>query len=120
MIVQIVLNGIKLYAYHGVLPQERKTGSDYTLNLLLTAPLDKALSDDDINSTIDYAAVHRIVEREMKVPSRLIEYAAGRIIRAVKENFPQITEIELSLSKLTPPMESGQIHSATVILKEKY
>jgi dihydroneopterin aldolase len=120
MTVKIALNDIKIYACHGALPQERQTGSYFTVSLLLTAPLENALSDDNLDSTIDYAAVYQVVEKEMQIPSNLLEHVAGRILRALKKRFPQTTEIELSLSKLNPPIGAGEIGSATVILKETY
>ena len=41
----------------------------------------------------------------MDIPSKLIEHAAGRILYALKERFPQLAAIELKLSKLNPPLE---------------
>ena len=40
-------------------------------------------------------------------------------LKALKERFPQITEVELVLSKLNPPF-GGDIHSASIILKESF
>ena len=57
--------------------------------------------------------------RDRAIPSRLLEHAAGRILKALKERFPQITEVELVLSKLNPPF-GGDIHSASIILKESF
>ncbi|MDR1937795.1 MAG: dihydroneopterin aldolase, partial [Tannerellaceae bacterium] len=80
---------------------------------------EEAVSSDDLNATINYASVYYLVKNEMNIPSRLLEHAAGRILHSLKKHFPQITEIELSLSKLNPPI-TGDIRSAAVILKETY
>jgi len=81
--------------------------------------LDNAIKSDELEDTINYATIYDLINKEMKIPSRLLEHVAGRIIYSLKDHFPQISEIELSLSKLNPPI-GGDIHSATVILKETY
>jgi len=55
----------------------------------------------------------------MAVPSKLIEHVAGRIMRALKARFPQLTAIEIRLAKRNPPF-GGDIREAAVILREKY
>ena len=46
----ICLNGLKLYAFHGVLPQENKIGAEYTLNLRLKTDFSRASQTDDLQS----------------------------------------------------------------------
>ena len=87
----IHLKGLKLFAFHGVLPQENKVGAEYTLNLLLKTDFSQASQTDDLNYTINYAEVFKAVKEEMKIPSRLLD-------------FPQITEIKIALFKQNPPM----------------
>jgi dihydroneopterin aldolase len=110
---------MKFYAFHGVLPQERRVGNDFTVNLTLTATLENAIAEDSLEHTVNYADVYSLVKKEMNIPSRLLEHAAGRILQSLKIHFPQITAIELSLSKLNPPV-GGELHSASVVLKETY
>ncbi|MDR1555955.1 MAG: dihydroneopterin aldolase [Tannerellaceae bacterium] len=119
MISKIVLKDMKFYAYHGILPQEKCVGNNFLVNLSVTAPLEAALHTDDLNDTINYATVYSLVKKEMDIPSCLIEHVAGRILRSLKNHFPRITETELSLSKLNPPI-TGDIHSATIVLREVY
>ena len=115
MTTKIELRRMTFYAYHGVAPQETRVGN----TLILTAPLENAVWSDDLSDTINYATVYETVKAEMAIPSRLLEHAAGRILKALKERFPQITEVELVLSKLNPPF-GGDIHSASIILKESF
>jgi dihydroneopterin aldolase len=111
---------MKFRAFHGVSSQERCVGNDFLVNLTLTAPLEQAVREDNLEATINYATVFSIVKKEMDTPSRLLEHAAGRILQSLKEQFPTITEIELSLSKMNPPVEAGELHSASVVLGETY
>ena len=119
MTTQIILRAMKFYAYHGVAPQETRVGNTFVVDLTLTAPLEEAVRSDDLEDTINYAAVYATVKREMDIPSKLLEHVAGRITRALKENFPTITEVDLTLSKLNPPF-GGDVHSASVRLKEAF
>ena len=95
---------MRFHAFHGVLPQERLVGGNYLLNMRVGYPLEQAMADDDVNSTLDYAKLYELVKREMLVPSNLLEHVAGRIIKAVETTFPEATSIELTLIKENPPM----------------
>jgi len=119
MVSKIELKAMKFYAYHGVGEQERIVGNHFIVTVLLTAPLGKAIENDHLDDTINYASVYEIVKQEMHIPSRLLEHVAGRIIRALKASFSQIEEIELKVSKINPPF-GGDIDSASVILTERY
>lgn len=119
MTTRIELKAMKFYAYHGVMPQETKVGNHFVVNLTLTAPLEQAVKSDELDDTINYAAVYAVVKEQMDIPSKLIEHAAGRILYALKECFPQLTAISLKLSKLNPPF-GGDVHSASILLDETF
>ena len=111
----IHLNGLKLYAYHGVLPQENRVGAEYTLNLRLKTDFSHAAENDCLEGTVNYAEVHQVIKNEMAVPSKLLEHVSGRIIQKLFDQFPCIEEIELRLSKRNPPM-GADIESAGIEL----
>lgn len=119
MVTKIELDAMKFYAYHGVMPQERIVGNHFVVTLTLSLPFCRAIITDDLEDTLNYAAVYETVKREMEIPSNLIEHVAGRIMRALKTAFPQIIAIDLKLSKLNPPI-AGEIASASVILSETF
>lgn len=119
MISKIELKEMKFYAFHGVSPQETKVGNNFVVNLTLTANLYRAVETDNLLYTINYAEAYEIVKREMSLPSQLLEHIAGRILAALKETFPQLQEVTISVSKLTPPF-GGDVHSATVVLEETW
>ena len=51
----------------------------------------------------------------MRIPSRLLEHVAGRILKALHHRFPTLQAAEIMLSKVNPPF-GGDLHSASVIL----
>lgn len=119
MISKIELKSMKFYSFHGVGEQEKKVGNNFTVDLLLTAPLDKAIYNDSLEDTINYATVYQLIKQEMSIPSELLEHVAGRILIVLKKTFPQLQKVELKISKLCPPF-GGDVHSASVILIEDY
>lgn len=100
----IRIEKLRLRAFHGVLPQEQKVGGDFEVTLRIGYPWQQAAMTDDVADTLDYAAVYRLVSREMVSPSKLLEHVAGRIANALLHTFPKITSIDLWLTKVTPPM----------------
>lgn len=111
----IIINNLRIYAYHGVMPQERIVGGDYTVSLKVSLDLEKASVSDKIEDTISYAALKDVVEEEMAQPSALLEYVAGRIARRVCSDFPMVDDVEVQVVKLNPPM-GGDCDGAGVVL----
>lgn len=87
------------HAYHGVLEEERKQGNTYILDLKVYLNFQEAIVTDDLNDSINYVSIYKIVKREMGISSHLIEHVAGRIVKCIQINFPKITHIELRLAK---------------------
>ena len=100
----IRLKGVRFHAFHGVMPQEGRVGADFCIDLRVGYPLEKAVESDDVADTLDYARLYELVKCEMAVPSKLLEHVAGRIAKVVEATFPQVTSIDLELTKLNPPM----------------
>ena len=101
---KVILEDIKIYAYHGVLPEEALIGNNYIINAELHADLEKASKSDNLDDTINYAEVNEIIHQEMAIRSELLEHVIGRIIHKIENQFPQITFIQIKLTKTVPPM----------------
>ena len=114
----IVLKEMRFYAYHGVLPQERRVGGEYSVTLRVETDLSEAMESDQLEATVNYAELYELVKREMLVPSKLLEHVAGRIAKAVMDNCPQVKGLELKVMKLNPPM-GADCQGAGVELKIK-
>ena len=100
----ISLRNIRFHAFHGVMPQERRVGGDFLVNLRVGYPLEQAMQSDEVGDTLNYATLYEVVKTEMMQPSNLLEHVAGRIAEAIAEHFPQVTSIDLALTKQNPPM----------------
>lgn len=100
----ILLPHMQFHAYHGVLPQERLVGAQFTVSLEVKVHFDEALQSDSLEGTISYADIHQAVKEEMAIPSALLEHVAGRIARRLFHDFPTIEALKLELMKQNPPM----------------
>lgn len=119
MTSKILLENLKIYAYHGVLPEETIIGTYYILNVEVHADLWKATETDDLNDTISYAEINDLIHAEMQIPSKLIEHVAGRIIKKIHAAFPEISFIKIRITKTSPPMK-GEMDGASVEIEKQY
>lgn len=112
----ILLENVKIYAYHGVFEQESLVGNYFIINIKLKVDIQDAIGTDDLNSTISYAAVYEIIKEQMSIPSKLLEHVAGRIISAIKNEYKNdIKSIEFKISKLNPPV-GGEVEAASILI----
>ena len=100
----VFLRNVRFYAFHGVLPQERSVGGDYLLNLRVGYRVENAMESDEVGDTLNYATLFDLVKQEMDIPSQLLEHVSGRIAKAIVTVFPEVTSIDLELTKQNPPM----------------
>ena len=101
---KIYLRNVRFHAFHGVLPQEGIVGNDYLVNLVLDYDFSSAMKTDDLQGTLNYSEVYQKVREEMAVPSKLLEHVAGRIAHRLFSDFPEIQKLQLSITKVNPPM----------------
>jgi dihydroneopterin aldolase len=99
----ISLKALRFHALHGVMPQERIVGNDYTVDCSCACDFSKAFASDDVADTLDYSKVYAVIAEEMAIPSALLENVAGRIAEKLFEKFAGITEVKLTITKLNPP-----------------
>ena len=100
----IILEGIEVYSFHGYSQEERKIGGKYRVDLRLSLDTSAAELSDKLADTINYEKVFQIVHVEMGQPSKLLEHIARKILDALSNDFPQLDEIQLKISKLHPPL----------------
>lgn len=116
---KIYLEDVKIYAYHGVLPEENVIGTYYILNLEIHTDLWKAAESDNLNDTISYADINDILHQEMQIKSKLLEHVAGRIINKINEKFSNVSYVKLKLTKTAPPMK-GEMKGASIELEKSF
>ena len=113
----IEVNGIKIYAFHGCLPEEGEIGGHYSVDVMLNTNFTQAAQTDDLQKTVDYVIVNRIVCEEMAIRSKLIEHVGQRIIDRLKSEIDSIDFIKLKVTKICPPIK-GDVDNVAIIIEE--
>ncbi len=112
---KIVVEGIKIYAYHGCLKEEGEIGGNYIVDVAMETDFTAAAVTDDLSKTIDYVMVYDIVKKQMAIRSNLIEQVGQRIVNEIKKEFVTLKRVEVKVSKLNPPM-NGNVEKVSVII----
>jgi 7,8-dihydroneopterin aldolase/epimerase/oxygenase len=113
----ISLEGIEFFAYHGFLDEEQKIGNKYSVDISVKVDFSLAAKSDKLKETVNYEELYKIIREEINQPSRLLEHIGKRIITHSFKQFPEITDVEVSISKFNPPI-GGVCQRAKVTLKE--
>ena len=100
----IYLRDVRFHACHGVMPQEQAVGADFVVSVKLGVDFSKAAETDSVEDTVSYADVYELLKEEMNKTSKLLEHVAGRMVKTIRQRFPQVFSISLQLTKINPPM----------------
>jgi dihydroneopterin aldolase len=114
---KILIENIKIYAYHGCLKEENIIGSDYLIDFEVDLDFSKASETDNLNYTVSYADINTVIHEEMSIVSCLLEHVAQRILDRVLKDFQQLEKVKIKLSKVNPPM-GGDVEKVSVIMEE--
>ena len=115
---KIKLKNIRCYSFHGCLKEEAKIGSDYLVNLTVKANLKKGAGSDNLNDTVDYVLLNKIVKEQMSKPSKLLESVAKRILDTVFVKDNRVVFCSVDIAKICPPI-NGDVQSVSVKLAKK-
>lgn len=113
---QITIEGIKVYAYHGHLPEESVLGGHFIVNVWIDFDSSKVVKSDNLEDTVDYVEIIEIVKHEMKTPSKMIEHPAKRIINKILL-LKRVMSVKVEVEKIQPPV-NAQFKKISVTFKE--
>ena len=117
---KITIKNLKLFAFHGVNPEEKENGQNFYLDVDYYANIIKACKSDDLNDTVSYAKVVKVIrEAFTKEKFNLIEKAAQTVADAIFENFESIYKVEITLKKPEAPVNADFEYMAVTITRER-
>ena len=112
---EILPEGMRFYAYHGVNPEERAQGQRFTVDVVLAVDLRRPGQSDDLADTVSYSAVYKVVRGIMEGRSRqLIEAVAEEIAAEILTNFPPVQRVSVTVRKPEVPMKGSMLDAAGV------
>ena len=115
---KILVEGIRLFGYHGCLDEESKIGTEYQIDVTVWGNLKPAAQSDNLAETLDYVIINRIVAKEVGHRAKLIETVGQRIIDELFKAMPAVKKAKVKLSKMYPPI-NGDVERVSVVLKQK-
>jgi dihydroneopterin aldolase len=100
---QILIKGITVKGFHGVLAEEKKNGQFFIVDLELNMKLTGL--KDNLSKTVNYAEVVALVEKEISTdPVQLIETLAERIGKLILKKFPKVKSARVVVHKPDAPI----------------
>lgn len=100
----IRLQGIRARGHHGVLPEERRDGQVFVVDVELTVDLAPAAATDQLALTVDYATVAAGVVADIGGdPCDLIETLADRIATRILVDH-RVDEVTVTVHKPQAPV----------------
>ncbi|MCH2196728.1 dihydroneopterin aldolase [Kordia sp.] len=109
----IRVTNIRIYAFHGCLVEESKIGSDYRVDVAVKADLQTSAQTDELQDTVDYVHINKIVKEEMGIRSKLLEHVAKRILNRIFDEIAIANEATVEVSKINPPI-GGNVQMVTI------
>lgn len=104
---KILIRDLKLFAYHGVNPEEKEDGQNFVFDIDLAVDLSTPCKTDNVDDTVSYAKVIKTVRRiftEQKYD--LIERAAQITADAILNEYSAVQSVSITLKKPEAPMKA--------------
>lgn len=101
----ITVEGIRVFAYHGHLPEEAVLGGHFIVNVWVEADTTEVEKTDDLNHTVDYVKIIEIVKEQMAVRADMIEVPAKRIVDAIL-SLNKVKKVKVEVEKVLPPIDA--------------
>ena len=97
---KILIKDLEIFAYHGVLEEEKQKGQPFFISAELYLDLREAGIKDDLSKTVNYATVCELIKDIMtREKFDLIEAVAETVAGAILLNYELIKEIHLVIRK---------------------
>lgn len=102
---RIIVKDLEVYAFHGVLPEEKSLGQKFLVSLELTLDFLEAAEKDNLELTVNYAALCQDVEEFLqKHTFDLIETAAHKLAIFLLEKYRLPEKIKVCIKKPSAPI----------------
>ena len=98
------IENIKLWSRVGVLDEERELGQLFILDIFLWSDFEKCTVNDDIEKTVDYSKLVKILkDQSKKIYCFTIEKYSNSILEIIDQEF-KLSKIKIILTKCNPPI----------------
>ncbi len=117
---KITIKGLKLFAFHGVNPEEKKNGQSFIIDVNYYLDLEKACKTDCLDDTVSYAGAVKTIRSVFTESSyNLIERAAEVIADALLGEFEKIESVEVTVKKPEAPVNAEFDYMAVSVSRKR-
>lgn len=104
---KILIRDLKIFAFHGVNPEEKTDGQNFVFDVDLYVNITKACHSDDVEDTVSYAKVIKTITRAFTAEKYdLLEKAAQVTADAILEEYSDVSRVDITLKKPEAPMKA--------------
>lgn len=101
----IKITGLRIFAYHGVLAEEKKRGQEFYLNAKLFCDMRKSGNSDYLLDAVNYAECCQLMTKAFTEKNfDLIEAAGAHVCEALLTTFPSLEKVVLEVRKPDAPI----------------
>ncbi len=117
---KITVKGLKLFAYHGVNPEEKENGQSFIIDVDYYLDLEKPCKTDNVEDTVSYAKAVKIIRKVFTEKSYdLIERAAEVIAQSLLSEFKEIQKVKVTVKKPEAPVKAEFDYMAVKITRKR-
>ena len=102
----ITVEGVRVFAYHGHLPEEAVLGGHFVINVWVEVDTSDVEKTDDLNHTVDYVKMIDIVKEQMAIRADMIEVPTKRIVDAILP-LNKVQKVTVEVEKVLPPIDAS-------------
>ena len=116
--MRISLNKLLFVGYHGLYPEEKKLGNNYSVEIDIDFTPKQGVIDQ-LDQTIDYVHVYAIVKKWMEIPTPLLETLVGKIADDILSSQTLANKVFVKITKLHLPIPSFEGNVSVTIEKSR-
>lgn len=114
IIQQVSLEEVRFYSPIGFYEEEQILGNEFFVTVSVSFPF-KNPDSEDLENTINYEEIYRILVEVMSPRRKLLESAAEDILNKLVETYSSVQRIDVRIRKSNPPF-GGDLANSVVSL----
>ena len=117
---KILIKDLRIFAFHGVNPEEKENGQNFVLDISAELDLSVPCQTDRVEDTVSYAKIIKTVNAVFTAEKYdLLEKAAQTVCDAILKQYKKIRAAEVTLKKPEAPIKADFGYVAVNIRRER-
>lgn len=117
---KIHLKNLIFHAHHGVLPEERRLGQRFIIDLEMGVDLSEAGRSDDLATSVCYGSVYESVKAVVTEQQfQLLEALAEAIAQKIFAEFERVEQVHLWVKKPEAPIAGVFDYAGVEIVRQR-